>query len=435
MTVLGLALASAPSWAADQVLVPTGEVAPVLLRADADAGAYYPLAPDGELTYEVVGPAEFQLVFRQRLPTASGADGVTIQLLGDGQPFMKVDVSGALDESGVILDLQGGFPTVASADTANLSLKGEHTLTVKGPGTGNALLLQVVAKDSYEPAPVLIGSASEPEAPATEPAAAEPAAEGTEDATAETDEPAEDDLDLSDLDLTDLIEDEGDAVADDADVVDVTEDTSPTLGGPEHPLDGPASGPPAEVDDLDRGGLAFDLSRLEYGARLGMGGAAAGSKTSGYFGVEARLPLSERVGVGLALGRYGIRLEQEVAVQPALGGVDASVADTVAWRTGVWPLEATARYRLPVGPVHAYGAGGLAMYFSNRVQDDAKVRGVSLGTVWALGADIELGPGTLTPSLSLNTGRRGYDNPSPSGDEARERLRTARLNAAYFISF
>lgn len=171
--------------------------------------------------------------------------------------------------------------------------------------------------------------------------------------------------------------------------------------------------------------------------RLGLGTASAGTSPSLYLGLEARLPVGEHLRLTGAVGRYGIHLEQDLAIQPALGGLDAQTTQTVDWRTRVRPLELGAQLHTGLGgsDTELYLGAALATYLSTRIQDEEVQRGLSVGRAWSTGLNIPVKDFVLSPSLSVNAGKRRFDNPTVDGDIAREQLRTTRVNLALFYSF
>ena len=153
-----------------------------------------------------------------------------------------------------------------------------------------------------------------------------------------------------------------------------------------------------------------------------------------YLGLELLYNLGvPNVHLGARFGRYGIGLEQDLAIQPPIGGT--STALTLDWSTRVRPLELGARYTVHIGGINAYGWGALAAYSATRIDGEKRIRGASLGTSWAMGLDFDVGPGMLSPELAFNLGSRDFGNLNPQGQAARERLSSSRLNLAYRIAF
>lgn len=402
-----LALLFTPSLALAADLTPTGSPAAVLVRAEELGGNYFELKPGEKLDFAVQGPAKVKIYARQKLPVdTDGAGAATLRPLGDGHTFMSdITIPGDIDPNGRVLDLHGGTPTLAANQDAELSLSGAHVLSLSLTQGQYPVLVRVEL--SSGPAP-------------------------TESSPWLTE-----DVDLSGPDIVEA----------DPEIWPATPTLKPDATTkvepppPAKPAAEPTTAAPPPPREVSRSTASLDEepARLEAGLRLGLGSAPSASRTLGYIGLEARFPMTDHLGLGVAVGRYGIHYEGQLAVQLPLGGAGASTVETVDWTTKVRPLEATVRYGgVPLGgSVSGFGAVGLAGYASTRVDHsaDTKVSGVSVGLTGAVGADIPLGPGLISPSLSLNTGRRGFDNPAEDGDEARERIRSTRINASYLLRF
>ncbi|MCB9745242.1 MAG: hypothetical protein H6741_12340 [Alphaproteobacteria bacterium] len=452
-----LCLAASPAMA-DEDLLPKGDVQPALIRSSDTrlSGVYYPLAPGETLSFDVTGPTVFRVYARQRV-VAEGGALTTLDILGDGGVIPNlgdIPVAGALDPSASLLDVGEGKAGVVTEKRVNLFLEGAHVLGVRSDAAGPALLIRVVevgeeeaaapvAEARYEDDPLgaaLADAGAVSEAPVVEPVA-EPVAEPAPvvEPVAEPAPVAE--PVLAEVDPVEITENP--APADDPWAIEAPAEPEALTPEEVWPTPAPiveatpeASGvTEAPVPPPEPRATGFDA--MSYGVKLGFGSAASATRMSGYIGLEARLPLSERIGLTASLGRYGIRYDGALAVQPSIGGLEASTESELSWTTRVRPLEVSARYQRSIGgDVQGFGSAGLATYLSTRVPTEGdKVRGLSLGTVWALGMDIPIGPGVLSPTLSLNTGRRGFDNTSVDGDEARERLRTGRFNTAYLLTF
>ena len=174
---------------------------------------------------------------------------------------------------------------------------------------------------------------------------------------------------------------------------------------------------------------------LAVGVRMGLGNARAGNRASLYLGGEVLKPVSEVWALSVRFGRYGIGLNADVPIQPAIGQYDG-VTQTIAWSTRVRQLDLGAQYSTAlVAGVRGYVQPGVVGYHATRIDGDQRVRGSAVGLGLALGVAIEVGPGTLPVELAFNTGRRSFGNDAVAGGEARESLGVARLNLAWTMNF
>jgi hypothetical protein len=408
-------------------LTPNNTDAAVLIRGGDAGGAWYPLPADGSLTFDVTGPIVLTVEAVQRLADDDATPTAQVKAKGDGMLILNVKVSGRPGE-GAIMDAQGG--NASRVDRAEITVPaGEHVFSLESSDPAAQLLVRVLAEDTGAQTVDLVAlDEPDPDEPVHDPVVdldqVDPVA---------LDDPAEPDpivqadpipdppLDPDPV-MDDPITDAADSITDEeAAETDLTvEDTGPAYV--------------TDTTDVDVPRPTSDQARFELGVRTGLGNTAGGNRLSWYMGVEALFPTrNERVGFGLRVGRYGSNLDTQVAVQPAIG-VTATAYD-VAWKTRIRPAEAGVRYTLGLGPIDAYGWAGLAGYWSTRIQDDEKLQGISLGTSWALGVDLPMGPGTLSPELAVNLGRRTFGNPSASGDTAREKLSGSRVNVAYRFAF
>ncbi len=439
-----------------------------LVRAIDGGGVYYPLDSGEVLEFDVVGPVELDIEARQRLPSSSVEFGlVTLSAQGDGMHILSIKVEGAADPTGTVMDGIGGIPTVM--DQAQITVPaGEHVFTLAYDEGRHPVLVRVSVEGEMSP-------------PATVPVAPEATVDVEEDPEedlleeddlleeilAEDELPEEDDLleeilaedellegdeiSMEDFDLDedvfdddyfdDLDEDE--FIPDDPDPVDelVLEDPDPVedliLEDPDPPR------VPAKRKEPD------SLAAV----RLGVGDTRAGTDASYYVGLEFLKPLTPAWGLSVRLGHYSISLDTQIPAQPAVGHY-AGVTHRVRWNTRVRQLDTSLRRELTMGRLDLYAQAGAALYYSTRVygykrfsvgqdlistgaqvQVPEPVSGASVGLSGAVGLDIPLGRGALAPEIAVHTGRRGFGNTSPSGDEAREPLSSAHLNLAYVVGF
>lgn len=441
--ILMLMLAS-PALAGEE-LTPTSLPAPVLIRVPTNGGVYHGVGPGEKLEYKVTGPVKLEVVIRQRLAEGAPGKPLTVDALGDGVPFMQIKVEGNVEEGGVILDLVGGLPSTATPAILDVP-PGEHIVALVPRAGSPQLIASVRVANAGAPKPLsttppVIAAAAPAPAPAPAPppvaspapAAAAPVVE--ENVWDEPSAPAIASAPTTDPDTFALDEEEEEAPR------------APTMSGapvaavpmtPSEPEKPKKAEKPekAEKPAGDVGALDDDGRELLVGARLGVGSAPAANHATRYLGLEARMPLTDSLSLAASVGRYTLRNDTELAIQPAIGGAEAQTSEQLDWRTKVRPLEVSALYSFELtGDVRAYAGAGVSTIWSTRLDAEEKIGGLSLGTVWSVGADVPLGPGLLVPSASMNTGRRGYENTSSEGDEARERLRTTRLNLAYLYSF
>ncbi len=409
---LALGLFASPAWA-DEELTPSNSTTPALVRA-ADGGVYHPLPAQGKLEFEVVGPVTLSVDLRQRLPSADAkSHAVKVQAKGDGMLILTVKVGAAAD-AGSILDAAGGVPT--KADRAEITVPpGEHLFTLEPVDAEYPLLAKVTllgGEPTAEPALADLQPEPKPKPKAVEP---------------EDDFAPEDDFEF---DLDDGPE---------SGPISITEPEDE----PEDTVEAVNEVAQAYVPQPYEPAFSEPSTRSErevrVGLRLGLGGASAGNQSSLYLGLEGLMPLGAVKGLdaSLRLGRYGIGLESQLALQPALGGYQG-VTEDIDWTTRVRALELGPRYtltdKLPAD-VGVYGQAALAGYWATRLDGDDKARGVSLGTAWALGLDVPLGPGSLSPELALHSGRRGFGNTAADGEAAREKLGSWHLDVAYHYAF
>lgn len=394
--ILGLlGLLGLPSAQAAEVLTPKGETVPSLVRSTEAGGNYVNLPPGQRLEFAVSGPRSLEIYIRQRLPSAAAPVGAArVSVLVDGAAVATTRVEAPLEAGATVTDI----PVAAVNLPSQLPVAvpaGDHLVSITSEANNPPLLVQVVVSSAWDSTPA-------PAAPA-------------------------------ELDLTALLADEDEAPG------------TPPPGASAATAPAPAATvatapatptPPVDPADADATSGNRALSDLQAGVRLGAGAANAGTSPSVYLGLEARLPLGEHLRLTGAFGRYNIRLEQDLAIQPSLGGAEAQVTETIDWRTRVRPLELGAQVVAPVGDSAQLWAGAaLATYVSTRIQDDEVRRGLSLGRAWGVGLDLPVKDFTLSPSFSVNAGRRGFDNPTVDGGTAREQLRAARVNVALFYSF
>lgn len=384
------ALSASPASAAE-VLTPKGDNVQSLVRSVEQGGNYVNLPPGGRLEFAVKGPQTFEVYVRQRLPTAtSPISEARVSVQVDGQTLTTARVNEALESGATVTDIPVAFVTRPAQAPVDVPA-GDHTVTVIADRSDAPLLVQVVVSSAWGSSPA--------------PAATPPVAE------------------TDNFDLTEVLEDE-----EPSPIWTATESTS-GLGPTPATSAKPVTPPP---DDLD--GRA--LGDLSAGVRLGLGAANAGNKPSTYIGVELRMPVSDHIALTGGLGRYNIRLEQELAIQPDLGGIDAQTVELVDWRTRVRPLELGAQLHGPLsGDVEIFAGAAVTTMFSTRIDEDGKTRGLSLGRAWSVGLNVPVAKFTLSPSFSVNAGRRKFDNLSADGDIAREQLRTGRVNLALFTTF
>lgn len=420
--VLALGLAR-PADAGE--LTPNNANDAVLIRGGDAGGAWYPLPADGSLTFDVTGPIVLTVEAVQRLSDDEPAPTAQVKAKGDGMLILNVKVSGRPGE-GSIMDAQGG--TASRVDRAEITVPGgEHVFSLESSDPAAQLLVRVLAEDSSGQTVDLVAlDEPDPEQPDHDPVVdldqmdpvdLDDPADPTPDPPSDPEPPADPDPVVVDP-VTDAADSISDEEAAEADLT--VQDTGPAYV--------------TDTTDVDVPRPSSDQARFQLGVRTGLGNTSGGNRLSWYMGVEALFPTrNERVDFGLRVGRYGSNLDTQVAVQPAIG-VTATAYD-VAWKTRIRPAEAGVRYTVGMGPIGAYGWAGLAGYWSTRIQDDEKLQGVSLGTSWALGLDLPLGPGTLSPELAANLGRRTFGNPSASGDTAREKLSGSRVNVAYRFAF
>lgn len=419
LSLLTLALWAGPVNAAE--MKPNNATEPALIRGGPAGGAWYVIPDGGALNFDVMGPATLQVELIQRLPSADAGAKGQVKAKGDGMDILTVKVDGDVGQ-GNIMDGKGGTPSVVGKANINVPA-GQHVFSLE-PIDGSLPMLArvdappsalmgvstVVASTAEDIQPVLSEPVEEPAA--VEPAAVEPAA--VEPVVAEPEPPA-------------------------ASEEPAEEPTAEPVTGPEAApeaepaalaeLPSPEERPPLPVSETP-----IDEPKLWLGARTGLGTAQAGNQASLYLGLELLYKIGvPNVHLGARVGRYGIGLEQELAIQPPIGGTANS--QVVDWNTRVRPLELGARYTLSLGGIDAYGWGALAAYSSTRIVDEDRTRGASLGSSWALGLDFDAGPGVLSPELAFNMGSRDFGNVDPQGEDARERLTGSRFNLAYRIAF
>ena len=454
---------------ADEEISPAEETLPAIVRATSGGGVYHPLAADGTLTYDVTGPVTLEVDLRQRLPNASApVSTVKIAAKGDGMLILTVKVKGGPD-SASILDAQGGVPTVA--DRAEITVPpGQHLFTLEPIDAPYPLLARVIALSDGDSAPVVAvldepeperevvelfvdepETIEEPE-PEPEPEPDGPVWDEVEDAVVDEDAAFEEDLqDFLESDLEIPVVEE--PVAEEPTITEledalVVEEPEPEI--PVVELFGDDVEDDIEsVDEVHESFVpevyepSFDATTssgpdLALGARVGMGASGGGNQASVYLGLEAVIGTpSPAFAVALRAGRYGVSYSENLPVQPALGGYQG-VSEGIDWQTNVRAFEVAARLSpeldLPIG-MTPYGLGGVAGYFSTRVDGADRIRSFGGGTTWALGLDVPAGPGFLSGELALNTGRQSFDNKNIDGAEARERVGGVRGNLSYRYSF
>ena len=429
---------AAPVQAGEE-LSPESLPAPVLIRVPTNGGVYHGVGPGEKLEYKVTGPVKLEVVIRQRLTAGSPGKPLVVDALGDGVPFLEIKVEGNVEEGGVILDLVGGLPSTATPAILDVPA-GPHIVALVPRAGSPQLIANVRIAGAAAPKPLsttppaVVATAAPAPTPAPPPVVS-PAPAAAAPVVEENvwDEPSAPALASAPTDPKTFDVDEEDEpsspVMTGAPVGATAATPSPAKA--EKPERAKAEKPDAKVESLDNDGLS-----LLVGARLGLGAAPAANHATRYLGLEVRMPLTDNLSLAGSVGRYTLRNDAELAIQPAIGGAEAQTSTQLDWRTKVRPLEVAALYSFDLtGDVNGYVGAGLSTIWSTRLDAEEKIGGLSLGTVWSVGADVPLGPGLLVPSASMNTGRRGYENTSSEGDEARERLRTTRLNLAYFYSF
>jgi hypothetical protein len=426
-------------------LKPNNATQPALIRGGPAGAAWYAVPEGGALTFDVMGPATLEVELVQRLPSDKTGPKAQVRAKGDGMDILAVKVSGEVGQ-GSIMDGSGGVPSVVGKAKINVP-EGQHVFSLE-PTSGSLPILarvdapvsaligvrMVVASTTEDIQPVIREAtpAPLPEAPTAEaPTAEAPTAEAptAEAPTAEAptaEEPKAEEPTLVEAapepePVDELYWDE-DAFGGPS----FAEDNKPAAA--ENPEPAAALPPPADTTTPD------PEPKLWVGARTGLGSAQAGNQVSMYLGLELLYNLGvPNVHLGARFGRYGIGLEQDLAIQPPIGGT--STALTLDWSTRVRPLELGARYTVHIGGINAYGWGALAAYSATRIDGEKRIRGASLGTSWAMGLDFDVGPGMLSPELAFNLGSRDFGNLNPQGQAARERLSSSRLNLAYRIAF
>ena len=362
-----------------------------LVRAADGGGVYYPLSPGEGLDFTVYGPVELNVEARQRLITADAPiDQVTVSAQGDGMHILTIQVEAEADATGTIMDGVGGVPS--TKDTAHITVPaGEHTFTLAYDEGATPLLLKVsteqdmVRPEAELPQPEVTEPEPEPEVaePEPEPEVAEPETE------------PEFEIEFMEPEPAPILPNEVD------------------LGEP---------APPKEPS-------------LAIGVRVGLGNARAGNRASLYLGGELQKPLSDVWALSVRLGRYGIGLDADVPIQPAIGQYDG-VTQNITWSTRVRQLDLGAQYSTALGAgFRGYVQPGVVGYHATRVDGEERVRGAALGLGLAFGLAIDVGPGTLPVELAFNTGRRSFGNEAATGGDARESLSVARLNLAWTMSF
>lgn len=400
LTLLLLGALGASPASAAEVLTPKGDNVQSLVRSVEQGGNYVNLPPGGRLEFAVKGPQTFEVYVRQRLPSATSPIAearVSVQV--DGQTLTTARVNEPLESGATVTDIPVAFVTRAAQAPVDVPA-GDHTVTVIADRSESPLLVQVVVSSAWgsSPAPAAVSTA----APAV--------------------------VEEDNFDLTELLKEE-----DPSPIWTATESTSGLGPSPATSAKPVTPEPSGRTDRLD----SRALSELSGGVRLGLGAANAGNKASTYIGVELRLPVSDHIALTGGLGRYNIHLEQELAIQPDIGGIDAQTVDLVDWRTRVRPLELGAQLRGPLtGDLEIYAGAAATTMFSTRIDEEGKTRGLSLGRAWNVGLNVPVANNfTLSPSFSVNAGRRKFDNLSADGDIAREQLRTGRINLALFTTF
>ncbi len=383
-------------------LVPT-EGSASLVRASDGGGVYYPLSDGGQLDFEVVGPAKLEIEARMRLPTADSPEGeVSLSAMGDGMHILTVKIDGGIDLTGMVMDSHGGVPTLL--DHAQITVpEGEHTFTLSYTEGAYPALVKVSVEGEMRKPEVVVEPEPQPE---PEPEVVEPEPEPVIVEPEPQPEP-QPEPELA------VVEPDGEPEAE--------PEAEPAVIAPYEPELGPPQ--PAEPPSL------------ALGVRLGLGNTRAGNRTSLYAGLELRKPLTDSLGLSLRLGRYGVGLDTEVPIQPAIGAYDG-VTQHVAWKTRVREADLAVRTVQPlVGRLDLSAQAGFALYHSTRLEDEERAGGLSVGLAGAVGVELPLMNGVLSPELALNTGRRSFGNPAAGGAEARESLGGAHLNVAYLVSF
>ncbi|MFT5583049.1 MAG: hypothetical protein ACI9VR_000626 [Cognaticolwellia sp.] len=432
LSLLTLALWAGPVSAVE--MKPNNATEPALIRGGPAGGAWYAVPDGGALTFDVMGPATLEVELIQRLPSDKTGPKAQVKAKGDGMDILTVKIDGSVGQ-GSIMDGSGGTPSVVGKAKINVPA-GQHVFSLE-PASGSLPMLArvdaptsalvgvrtVVASTAEDVQPVI----SEPmPQPTAEPVAAEPMPEpAVLDAAAE---PVAAEPVMADPE----------PAAEDPEPVDDSYWDDDAFGGPSFAEDDESTIAAASEPSTELPAPAATTTgqepKLWVGARTGLGAAQTGNQASMYLGLELLYKIGvPNVHVGARLGRYGIGLKQELAIQPPIGGT--ATAQTLDWSTRVRPLEFGARYTLPLGGVHAYGWGALAAYSATRVDEDDRTRGASLGTTWAMGLDFDVGPGVLSPELAFNLGSQDFGNLDLQGEAARERLSSSRLNLAYRIAF
>ena len=438
LSLLTLALWAGSVSAAE--LKPNNATQPALIRGGPAGAAWYAVPEGGALTFDVMGPATLEVELVQRLPSGNTGPKAQVRAKGDGMDILAVKVAGEVGQ-GSIMDGFGGVPSVVGKAKINVPA-GQHVFSLE-PTSGSLPILArvdapesaligvttVVASTTEDIQPVIRNATPAPAA--EEPTAEAPTAEAptAEAPTAEApaaEAPTAEEPTLVEAapepELDDDLYWDDDAFGGPS----IAEDSAPTTAGPPDPS--AELSPSAETPTTD------PEPKFWVGARTGLGSAQAGNQASMYLGLELLYNLDvPNVHLGARLGRYGIGLEQELAIQPPIGGT--ATALTLDWSTRVRPLELGARYTVPIGGIHAYGWGALAAYSATRIDGQKRIRGASIGTSWAMGLDFGIGPGMLSPELAFNLGSRDFGNLNSQGQAARERLSSSRLNLAYRIAF
>lgn len=214
----------------------------------------------------------------------------------------------------------------------------------------------------------------------------------------------------------------------------VEEEPSPfadLLGEPEEP---------EEIERLD----GFDLQALvrdsRLGGRLGLGAPARGTTATLYLGAQWRVPdvVPDLVDVQADLGWYFIGTHTDLAFQDPWGSAEVMEVD---FTTHVFPLEVSGLVRPPVDmsfmPLPTQLFAGLGFHASVVYRhDESPAAGLALGTQLFVGGDLDdLGPGTLSPTLSWMGARRALGRTGVDGDPTRETVANLRLNIAYTLPF
>lgn len=411
LSLLTLALWTAPAHATE--MKPNNATEPALIRGGPAGGAWYAVPTGGALNFDVMGPATLEVEIVQRLPSDAAGPKGQVQAKGDGMDILTVKIDGDVGQ-GSIMDGQGGTPSVVGKAKIKVPA-GQHVFSLEPVSGSLPMLARVDGPESaiVGVAPVMAAApepAPEPESVVSDPEPEPVVAEAPVEVAPAPADPAP---------VADPVAPEPEPEL--TPVAEVTEPVQPPIENTEAVTLPPKSGGDVEPT-------------VWVGARTGLGSASAGNQASLYLGLEVLYKLSvPQVHVGARLGRYGIGLEQELAIQPPIGGTASS--QTVDWNTRVRPLELGARYTVPMGGIDAYGWGALAAYSSTRIDGEDRTRGLSLGTSWAMGLDFDAGRGVLSPELAFNLGSRDFGNTDPQGEDARERLTGSRLNLAYRIAF